>query len=600
VPERLRRRRLPATVPAAGFSLLEVVVAILILGITMAGIGPSVVASVQASSTAKLASQSKGLLQGQLDAMRTLPFRVTPSAGDYRDLLDTYYRNLTGPTVTPVCGTTALNAPLAGWSGYVPATSAARCSYEPAGVPMYRKVLPPGTGGIPRSFALVVDTTFVAATTVPTVLTPPTGYNSQTAGKDRPPSSQVGVTATVMRSDHGRWVPLTVYTQISSRTPSDTRLKLDARATAIEIGTSRPSGESISMAGGQLELNGSVSTVSQARASLAAITASSSLSGRKDGAALTVAAPYTNLAQLDAAVGGLESGCSAPCWGVNAVTPFTVAADNGLPRAGTGLLGLINPVQTVLTNQLNDGFRFATGSSTLPGVSGPIVSMDPVPTVGSVLTNAVNGLYNCAFSLTGPASNLTGSGYINSTDDTATSNPLSAEACGGGHTDVVRIMPTATAPDGLIRITARSAARCRVTGAAHVPATDVRYLAEVEYWKWTPAVLNLLGIVILPGHGQYVSAGVITPTTTTDPLASIPMTTPVSDGRVLSDYIESISGLTKDQVTTSAVATDHVAQVTIPALVTVLTQPTVSGADNLDTAVSVAVGAASCRAEDNR
>jgi hypothetical protein len=222
--------------------------------------------------------------------------------------------------------------------------------------------------------------------------------------------------------------------------------------------------------------------------------------------------------------------------------------------------------------------------------------MDAVPPIGDVLTNLVGGLYNCAFSITAPISHLTGSGYMNSTDELAPSNPLSAEACGGAHSDVIRILPTALAPDGLIRVVARSAAKCTVAGVGHTTSTNVSYRAEVEYWKWTPAVV-VLGVELVPGHGQYVSAGVITPTTTTDPLASVPMTTSVSNDKTLANYIDSMTGLTASQVTTRSA--NHVAQVTIPALVTVQTQP-VAGAAAPATAVSIAVGASSCYAEDNR
>ncbi|WP_084670967.1 type IV pilus modification PilV family protein [Sporichthya polymorpha] len=590
------RRRFALRRSDAGFSLFEVVVAITLLGITMAAVGPQMMASIRASGNAKLASQAKGLLQGHLDAMRTLPFRVTPTAGDHRDLLDTYFRNVSAPTTAPSCGTGTPNPPQASWSGYVSASSTARCSYEPAGVPMYRKVFAPGTGDMPPSFAIVLNTSFVSPGTTPLVLTPPAGFDSQVAGKDRPPSSQVGVTATVLYRDHDRWKPVTVYTQIASRTPSETRLKLDAQGTAIEVGSARSNGENITLTGGMLDLSGSLSTTSSARANLTAMTASSSLTGRQSGAALSVSAPYTNIANLNASVGSLGSGCSDPCWTATAITPFVLAADNGLPRAGVnGLAGFLNPVQTVSV----DGFSFRAEAPTLPGLEPdrPLVYVNALPTVGSLLPDVLGSLYNCAFSVTAPLSRITGSGYINSTDEQAPSNPLSAEACGGAHASVVRVLPTAQAPDGLIRITARSAARCRVTGVAHTASTEVSYRADVEYWKWTP-VLDLFGKPLLGlGVGQYVHAGTITPNTTEDPLAAIPLSTPVSNDHELGDYIESLTGLTKDRVTN--VAANHVAEVTIPALVNVQTQP-VGGASAPSTAVSMAVGASSCRAEDNR
>lgn len=572
--------------------MLEVVVAIAIFGVVMAAVGPQMIGSMRASGTAKLVSQAKGVLQGQLDAMRTLPFRVSPSAGDHRDLLDTYYRDLAPPAGVPACGAETPNEPLATWTGYVSGFDSARCSYEQTAGAFYRKVIGPGTAGLPPRFAVVLNTTFVAATVTPTVLAPKIGYTSQLAGADRPPSSQVGVTATVLYSVHGRWKPITAYTQIASRTASETRIKLDARATAVEIGAGMVSGESITMAGGQLELNGSLSTTSQARANLSAFGAASSVTGRREGAALAVQAPYANPLPEYADAGDLASACTATCWAPSSIPSFIAAADNGLPRVGVpGVPGLLTPVQTQVPETLTrTGFQFRAESPVLPGLSSTLVSMDPLG-AGSAGT-PVTGLYNCAFPMTTAASHLAGSGFINSTDETASASPLSVESCAGAHADVIRVLPTSFAPEGLLRITARSAARCRVAGLAHTPSAEVSYRAEVQYWTWTPGVYG-----ISAGHGEYLSAGIITPDTTSDPLAAISLSTPVTDTEVLGDYIESLTGLTRDRLFVAA--TGHTAEVTIPALVAVQTRP-VAGAGNPGTAVSVAVGAASCRAEDNR
>lgn len=191
-------------------------------------------------------------------------------------------------------------------------------------------------------------------------------------------------------------------------------------------------------------------------------------------------------------------------------------------------------------------------------------------------------------------------------------NPLSVEGCGAARTNAIRVLPTALAPDGLVRITARSSARCKVAGAAHSPTATADYRAEVEYWRWTPTVpavpevladvlngiLFSAGLPAIPGYGSYVSAGVITEDTITDPLASVnPATIPVSDTETLADYIESWAGLTTAGIQKSQ--TDNVASLTVPAVVTVQTKP-VRGAGDPASVVSLAVGAASCYAEDNR
>jgi prepilin-type N-terminal cleavage/methylation domain-containing protein len=583
---------------AHGFSLIEVVVAIGLLSSVVVAIGPVMVNTVRADGHAKLDARAKGVLQGQLDAMRNLPFHVDPSAGDHVDLLDSYFRNLAGPAATASCGTSGRpGAPQSTWSGYVPSSSAARCWYEPAGA-MYRTVLPGGTAAVPSGFALVIDTQFVSATVPSSLVTPIAAFNTQVSGKDRPPAPQVRVTGTVMYSDRGRWRPVTAATQIAQRVPLAPQIKLQADATVLNVGSAEMVGtQSVSLTAGQLHLAGSLYDASEADASLTAVSGANSVTGRQTGAALAVTAPYSNLITLNTGSGGLGFGCDDSCWGATAIPPFVVAADNGLPRAGVqGLGALLGPVQTMLPdNVTRDGFQFRNDGTTLPGLGSVIASMDATALPGELL-HALGSVTNgCAFNVAGAGSHLGAAGYLNSTDDTNLFYPDRVDACAGGRTDVVRILPTATAPDGLVRITARSVAQCTVTTVGHTPSAAADYRAEVEYWKWTPGLV-IAGIG-LPGSGHYVSAGVITPTTTVDPLAAVPLTTMVSDSSTLGDYIDSWSGVTAADVIQSA--TGHIAQVTVPALVSIQTQP-VRGVGDPSSAVTLAVGSASCYAEDNR
>lgn len=573
--------------------------ATVLLGTVIVAAAPAMTGAVRADNHAKLDARAKGILQGQLDAMRNLPFHVDPSAGDHLDLLDSYFRNLSGPAASPSCGTTAQpGKPLAGWTGYVPASSAARCWYEPTGA-MYRVVLPGGTPAVPTGFALVLDTQFVSAAGPNSVVAPVATFNTQVSGKDRAPAPQVRITGTVLYSDHGRWRPVTVATHIAQRVPVDPQIKLQADATVLNIGSTELLGsQSVSLTAGQLHLAGSLYNASEAEASLSAITGANSVTGRQTGASVAAAAPYANLVTLNTGAGGLAGGCTDSCWGATAIPPFVLAADNGLPRAGVqGVGALLGPVQTMLPdNVIRDGFQFRTDGSALPGLGPVLASMDATAVTGDLL-HALGSVTNgCAFNVAGAGSHLGAGGYLNSTDDTNLSNPYRVDACAGGRTDVIRILPTATAPDGLIRVTARSVAQCTVTTVNHTPSATADYQAEVEYWKWTPGVV-VAGITVLPGSGRYVSAGVITPSTTVDPLAAVPLGTPVSDTATLGDYIDSWSAAKASDVSVSA--TSHIAKVTVPALVSIQTQP-VRGAGDPSSAVTLAVGAASCYAEDNR
>jgi type II secretory pathway pseudopilin PulG len=590
---------LPSHRRADGFSLVEVAVAIGLLGTVIVAVGPVMTGAVRADNHAKLDARAKGVLQGQLDAMRNLPFHVDPSAGDHLDLLDTYFRNLSGPTSSPSCGTTAKpTAPLPSWTGYVPASSAARCWYEPAGA-MYRVVLPGGTAAVPTGFALVLDTQFVSAAGPSSVVAPVTTFNTQLSGKDRAPAPQVRITGTVLYSDHGQWRPVTVATHIAQRVPVDPQIKLQADATVLNLGSAKLLGtQTVSLTAGQLHLAGSLYNASEVDVSLAALGGANSATGRQSGAAVAASAPYANLVTLNTGAGGLGFDCADSCWGATAIPPFVVAADNGLPRAGVqGLGALLGPVQTMLPDNVSrDGFQFRTDGSVLPGLGPVLASMDATAVPGELLSALGSVTNGCAFNVAGAGSHLGAGGYLNSTDDTNLSNPDRVDACAGGRTDVIRILPTTTAPNGLIRITARSVAQCTVSSVNHTPSAAADYRAEVEYWKWTPGVV-VAGLTVIPGSGRYVSAGVITPSTSVDPLAAVPLTTMVSDTATLGDYIDSWSAVRAADVTSSA--TGHIAQVTVPALVSIQTQP-VRGAGDPSSAVTLAVGAASCYAEDNR
>jgi prepilin-type N-terminal cleavage/methylation domain-containing protein len=560
---------------ADGFTLVEVIVSLGVFLVVMAALLPQLVVALKSTTTARLVSQAKGVAQGQLDAMRNMPFHVGPDAGDHIDVLDTYYRDLALPDSAPSCesgGT--FNEPQTTWSGYVP-DGAARCSYEPAG-PMYRKVINPVTAPGFGTFAVVVDTQFLSPTTPPSPVTPPSGYDSQDSGKDTPASSQVGVTVTVVYEARGTRRPVTTYTQISRRNPTAARIRAEASVTAVEMGSSTPTDGPLSLSAGLVNISGALFHTSRVTANLAATTAGVSSGTQGSGASATAVAPPTVTAPLTtAAEGALGTwGCDYACWGATQVGPFSVTAQDGLPRAGTPG----TPLQVLIPEGASrGGFTFGNGS-TDPGLelSPPLVTMDttvPAPT---------SGVEDCSPSGSGSPSLVTATGYVHTTPDTDGTNPLAVDACAVAQTSPVSLFPTTFAPTGVVRILlSHATARCTVSGDTHAPTTDYGYSAEVQYWN---------------GSG-YETAGVITPETTSDPLESVPLTTSVGNGHILGDYIASWSALTADKVRVTT--SPGTAAVTVPGVVTVASQP-VRGVDDPASMVSVTVGALSCRAEDSR
>ncbi len=95
-----------------GFTLIEIVVALGIVMVVAASLLPQLVAGIQATSTARTVSQAKGVLQGQLDRMRNLPFYVSPAAGDHKDVLDYYFPRRRGsPALRPRAPSPASTSP---------------------------------------------------------------------------------------------------------------------------------------------------------------------------------------------------------------------------------------------------------------------------------------------------------------------------------------------------------------------------------------------------------------------------------------------------------------------------------------------------------
>ena len=103
-----------------GFSLIEIIVALGIFSVVLVALLPQLIVGIQATGTARIVTQAKGISQGQLERMRHLPFHIAPAAGDFVDVLDYYYPDVHAPTTTPTCKAgDDYELPTVGWSGYV-------------------------------------------------------------------------------------------------------------------------------------------------------------------------------------------------------------------------------------------------------------------------------------------------------------------------------------------------------------------------------------------------------------------------------------------------------------------------------------------------
>lgn len=575
----------------AGFTLIEIIVALGVLTVVMVALLPQLVVGIRASGTARLVTQAKGVAQGELERVRNLPFHIAPAAGSFVDLLDRYYPDRTAPTGTGPCRSGGkYTVPTTGWGGYVTAGSAARCDYEPGSGSFYRTVhvLPAEAGR--TTFTVVTDAQFLSGATPPVAVDPGVGYDSRVTGRDNPAASQMGVTVTVFYSERGTPRPVSMFTQVAGRLPSSTRLRARADVRAVEVGsvTVDPASAErvpLSLSAGLVNLTSAVSYASTVTANRTAASAGLGTGDKASGASGTASAPpATALAPLAAPAGQLASGgCAYACWGGSQLPAMSLSADQGLPVAGTSTA----PAQALLTDGSQGGISF--GNTTDPSAYRPGLALaPPLVTLDTSLAPQPSGLSGCAPGATGTPALVAASGYLRTTATDDSAAPSNVESCAVARAVPVELFPTSFAPRGVVRVElVGAAAQCLVQGAAHTASTHYDYRAIVEYYDGS----------------TYRTAATVVPGMTSDPLDAVPLTTPVGGGKTLGDYVASWSSLSTGKVATTEAG--GVAEVTLPGVVTIASQPTrldpssASGYDE-SSVVSLTVGAMTCHAEDSR
>lgn len=569
--------------------MIEIIVALGITMVVLTALLPQLLVGIKASGTARLVTQAKGVAQGQLERMRNLPYHVAKDAGDYRDVLDYYFRNLAGPTVAPTCTVAGkYAAPLETWSGYVGSGSSARCAYEPPTGALYRVVGAPSNG-----FTTVVTTQFLSGVTPPIVVTPPAAYDTQATGRDTPVSTQIGVTVTVLYSDRQTLRPVSTYTRIADQAVTREQLKVTADAAAIQVGSVTPVDGAISLEAGLLHLAGSLTYASTAGATLAATSAGIATGAPAAGASATLAVPPATVAGTLAKPGGdLTSGCSRACWGATRLDLGPASSQSGLPNLGA----LAAPMQTLLTDRTNGGLVFDNGpaSQRRPelALTGPLMK------IADSAAPSASGLTSTCGPGAGTPSYVTASGFVRTTSDKDSATPSVVEACALTHATTISLFPTTFAPRGVIQIELRQAsARCLLSGVSHAPTVSFDYRAVVRYH--------------LPGADDtYTQAAVISPDAgvSVDPLEQVDLQTPVGGGRSLGDYIDSWSSLQRSEV--ESTSRTGLASVKLPGVVTMITQPVRTGTAplvgdpttlvDLASSLSLTFGVSSCAAQDAR
>ncbi|MDP3894872.1 prepilin-type N-terminal cleavage/methylation domain-containing protein [Nocardioides sp.] len=572
----------------AGFTLIEVIVAIGILGLVVVTVLPQLVFGIRANDLARSNTQAKGLVQAELERMRNLPFHVAPDAGDYVDVLDRYFRDLVAPSTTPSCGTSSHWAvPLAGWTGYV-ASGGTRCPWEPASGAFYRHVrTAPATITNPdlTGFVIVTDTRFLSNSTPATVITPPTGYTTQVTGRATPPASQIGVTVTVFATRRTAHTPVSSSTQIGREDLAESRMSSSVAVSAIELGTGTVDQLPVTLSAGLVHLSSSLTGSSQARGTLSSALTGLGTGQQAGGATASVSAPPAATVASDSQADGRldASGCALVCWGATQQSGMAASATEALPNVGSPSA----PLMTAVTDLTNGGLSLAGGDGATYrpalSLSLPLARVD----TGSGIKTGVSTA--CTTAETGGTARVAAAGWLRTTSPTDTVAPTLVEACGVARTSRLSILPTSFAPSGVVRVSLdRASVRCAVSGGAHTASATYDYSAVVERWS----------------ASGYVTVATVVPGATTDVLAAIDLeSVALGDGHgMLGDYIETWSAITVAGVAVQQAS--GVATLDLPGVVDVVTRPTRVDATGLapdvTSAVSLSLGNLACSATDDR
>lgn len=547
-----RRQRRWARGTDDGFTLVEVLVALLVVGVLAGSLLPLLATTVKATTRVRLETQAKNLAQQRVETMRNLAFHVDRQNGPFVDLLDIYYTNVsTAPT-------TRSDGSVGQWLA-----EAGGANGAPSGPAYLLRI--PSLPGHP-DFNQDVYAQFLRTTR--TLSPVPTTYDSQAIGADLPPSQLLGVTVITRYQTGTERKVLRTYTEMADGDGADSLLTTQARAQALQVTSTSDTAVTLRAGIGIVNADGSVTTGSAASVQAEGARIENLGSTPQTGASVTAVAPpnpsgYSGTGTSSSPGIATGSGtCGWASFGQSRADDVSATTTNGLPRipvnAGPDLsaVGSGRVRAGLLRNGSGcTGYSFGYRNSVATPVYDPQYELDAgKPVVG--VRDATGG-------------QLSTYGSVAITADTVGSSTGPASAHSSAVTDYVRLLPTTSAPDGLVVLRLTQASVSCVAGAAPVAS----YTLEVSY----------------PGNSTTVTFSTSSATVPAlpDP-ATIVVATSTHGTKRLSDYLSWEVATAVTSAASGASTIGPVVRVVVPAAVTG------NGGFTLE------LGKLSCHAEDVR
>lgn len=586
--ERIHRQRGRLHRDDAGFTIIEVMVALVIVAIVSASLIPLLVTGARATRLAKMTTLAKNLNNQRIDAMRNLPYHVDAQNGPYVDLLDLYYHDTSGtassiPDVVPGQTVTGQYVSAGGAGG-------------PSG-PYYRVQVSGGQFGAPyKAFSQTVYSQFLVSTNP--AATPiaasslPTTYNNSTVGQDQPPSLLLGVTVITTWTANGVSKSYRTFTEITDQGTGTSLVTSQAKSTALSITTKDYQGQPIEVAVGQVIANGAVSNGSQvtSTATAAQITWPGSLTGPMLGATSGAASPgsspgSTGVIPASAQPKWGSSTCGWAQFGPTQVQDVSTKITSGLPLAPSDSTGTYNsgaPLSGVTSASIN-----ANGGGSCSGLYFSNQVDGSPATDPNLQLNSAYPMVQLQ-DLSGNAPEITGSGYVFANNQVGTAGAVTAGAQSSSGT-WVKIFP------GLSFVPTSGPSGYGITGVPGLVNVKLSGASLSCRSQTSSATLTYSGTVVWWANGKW-NAISFTWSGGSDPLAGVDLTQPVTTlngvAVPLSTYITGIAG------STGPVSGGNGGVQNVEAAVSVTTAPTIGGYAN--TSMGIELGNLSCTAQDNR
>lgn len=557
----------------AGFSLVEVMVAMLIFAIVaMTGLS-LILTSLSATGRARTEGVAKNLGQERLETMRNLPYSVSASVStSVQDLLDIYYTS----TSTP--------APNAASTGYVPDGGTRDVSKgDPAAGAFFRRVLTDADIDGFNGFSQRVTAQFMKDQS--TVLPPTTFISSSTSNDGLPPASTIAVNVTTLWQVNGKPQRFTVYSQIAEAAAKPPLVTLQARLSVLRFTGVLPSARELVVEAGAVNLDGSLSNSTSASAVAQGGMAAIANGARIDGAKESLSAPPdATKTDVSGGVRTLADGSSTVAQlSTSLVSGMYVGASGGKPRVGTSA----NPVSATLYGGGFGGSDLVFSASNAPDLASRLALQGDL---ARILVPSCGG--SCVA--------VQGTGQLDST--TGATHSATAKL-GGRVAGTIAILPTVKSPQGLLKVTLTSfSLTCDSRAGTTPPASaTLSYAGTVQYRTYDATVS--------PPVYSYSAPISISSTQTSDPLAGISLMSGAGgvvvgvDGSglplYLGDYIQSWSSLTASAIDAAKQLASNGTSVSLalPGVFTVTSRPLRSEPDST---AGLQLAAGSCVAGDVR